>query len=267
MSSDESRPPSSSDRSPEEKAQFECLICGDRAFGKHYGVVACNGCKGFFRRSVWNANYYSCRFDRQCEITKDYRNICRYCRFHKCIAMGMNPNAVQNERDRNVTTKERKRVLPEVLFTELRGDMSIGAPSSVIKTDYDEAMSPVPYKRLIVVKQSLSPVPSVDAHPVALALMDIEANCNRQTDPFISYDEDNWPQLDIPLEVAFRHPTIVADRTELNYKPNRPASFSDVRGNWRRCFVLYVDWARSMKEFNELSFLDQVITVVYRNLT
>jgi hypothetical protein len=27
-----------------------CMICSDRASGFHYGVLACEGCKGFFKR-------------------------------------------------------------------------------------------------------------------------------------------------------------------------------------------------------------------------
>jgi len=38
-----------------------CSICGDRATGKHYGAASCDGCKGFFRRSVRKSHFYSCR--------------------------------------------------------------------------------------------------------------------------------------------------------------------------------------------------------------
>ncbi|XP_022699613.1 hepatocyte nuclear factor 4-gamma-like isoform X3 [Varroa jacobsoni] len=77
-----------------------CAICGDRATGKHYGASSCDGCKGFFRRSVRKNHVYSCRFDRNCVVDKDKRNQCRYCRLKKCFRAGMRKEAVQNERDR-----------------------------------------------------------------------------------------------------------------------------------------------------------------------
>ncbi|KAM4614410.1 hepatocyte nuclear factor 4-beta [Discoglossus pictus] len=77
-----------------------CSICGDRATGKHYGASSCDGCKGFFRRSVRKNHVYACRFSRQCVVDKDKRNQCRYCRLRKCFRAGMKKEAVQNERDR-----------------------------------------------------------------------------------------------------------------------------------------------------------------------
>ncbi|XP_037555405.1 hepatocyte nuclear factor 4-gamma-like isoform X2 [Dermacentor silvarum] len=80
-------------------SQF-CAICGDRATGKHYGAASCDGCKGFFRRSVRKNQRYSCSFNRSCVVDKDKRNRCRYCRLKKCFRAGMKKEAVQNERDR-----------------------------------------------------------------------------------------------------------------------------------------------------------------------
>ncbi|ESO82793.1 hypothetical protein LOTGIDRAFT_108689, partial [Lottia gigantea] len=77
-----------------------CAICGDRATGKHYGASSCDGCKGFFRRSVRKSHVYTCRFNRNCIVDKDKRNQCRYCRLRKCFRAGMKKEAVQNERDR-----------------------------------------------------------------------------------------------------------------------------------------------------------------------
>nr|XP_046242925.1 hepatic nuclear factor 4, beta isoform X5 [Scatophagus argus] len=82
-----------------DRGRLQCSICADRATGKHYGTSSCDGCKGFFRRSIRNNHVYSCRFNRQCTVDKDKRNQCRYCRLQKCFKAGMRKEAVQNERD------------------------------------------------------------------------------------------------------------------------------------------------------------------------
>ncbi|XP_034169206.2 peroxisome proliferator-activated receptor alpha a isoform X1 [Pangasianodon hypophthalmus] len=73
---------------------LECRICADRASGFHYGVHACEGCKGFFRRTIrLKLEYDKC--ERNCKIQKKNRNKCQYCRFHKCLAVGMSHNAIR----------------------------------------------------------------------------------------------------------------------------------------------------------------------------
>ncbi|CAI4230231.1 unnamed protein product [Auanema sp. JU1783] len=77
-----------------------CAICGDKATGKHYGAVSCDGCKGFFRRTIRKRHNYVCRFNHDCVVDKDKRNTCRKCRLDKCFRRGMRKEAVQAERDR-----------------------------------------------------------------------------------------------------------------------------------------------------------------------
>ncbi|XP_078115217.1 retinoic acid receptor RXR-gamma-B isoform X2 [Sander vitreus] len=68
--------------------------------GKHYGVYSCEGCKGFFKRTVRKDLTYTCRDMKECLIDKRQRNRCQYCRYQKCLAMGMKREAVQEERQR-----------------------------------------------------------------------------------------------------------------------------------------------------------------------
>ena len=58
-----------------------CTICGDKASGKHYGVYSCEGCKGFFKRTVRKELTYACRENRNCTIDKRQRNRCQFCRY------------------------------------------------------------------------------------------------------------------------------------------------------------------------------------------
>uniref|UniRef100_A0A673XCR4 Nuclear receptor subfamily 2, group C, member 2 n=1 Tax=Salmo trutta TaxID=8032 RepID=A0A673XCR4_SALTR len=75
-----------------------CVVCGDKASGRHYGAVSCEGCKGFFKRSVRKNLTYSCRSNQDCVVNKHHRNRCQFCRLRKCLDMGMKMESVQSER-------------------------------------------------------------------------------------------------------------------------------------------------------------------------
>ncbi|XP_076837233.1 nuclear receptor subfamily 2 group F member 6a isoform X1 [Brachyhypopomus gauderio] len=76
----------------------DCVVCGDKSSGKHYGVFTCEGCKSFFKRSVRRNLTYTCRSNRDCQIDQHHRNQCQYCRLKKCFRVGMRKEAVQRGR-------------------------------------------------------------------------------------------------------------------------------------------------------------------------
>jgi hypothetical protein len=89
-----------------------CAVCGDRASGKHYGVLSCDGCRGFFKRSIRLVTYsasspterrpnslslrfrgnmeYVCKESQKCVIDVSRRNQCQSCRLRKCLEVKMN---------------------------------------------------------------------------------------------------------------------------------------------------------------------------------
>ena len=74
-------------------AQIEiipCKVCGDKSSGVHYGVITCEGCKGFFRRSQSSGVVnYQCPRQKNCVVDRVNRNRCQSCRLQKCLALGM----------------------------------------------------------------------------------------------------------------------------------------------------------------------------------
>lgn len=99
---------------PSKSLNIECRVCGDKASGFHYGVHACEGCKGFFRRTIRLKLVYD-RCERLCKIQKKNRNKCQYCRFEKCLSVGMSHNAIRFGR---MPRSEKAKLTAEILTSE-----------------------------------------------------------------------------------------------------------------------------------------------------
>ncbi|XP_050669200.1 probable nuclear hormone receptor HR3 isoform X2 [Leptidea sinapis] len=96
------------------RAQIEiipCKVCGDKSSGVHYGVITCEGCKGFFRRSQSTVVNYQCPRNKACVVDRVNRNRCQYCRLQKCLKLGMSRDAVKFGR---MSKKQREKVQEEV---------------------------------------------------------------------------------------------------------------------------------------------------------
>ncbi|XP_051835582.1 steroidogenic factor 1 [Antechinus flavipes] len=82
-----------------------CPVCGDKVSGYHYGLLTCESCKGFFKRTVQNNKHYTCTESQNCKIDKTQRKRCPYCRFQKCLTVGMRLEAVRADRMRGGRNK------------------------------------------------------------------------------------------------------------------------------------------------------------------
>ncbi|XP_055984069.1 thyroid hormone receptor alpha isoform X2 [Sorex fumeus] len=104
----------------------QCVVCGDKATGYHYRCITCEGCKGFFRRTIQKNLHptYSCKYDSCCVIDKITRNQCQLCRFKKCIAVGMAMDLVLDDSKRvakrRLIEQNRERRRKEEMFRSLQ---------------------------------------------------------------------------------------------------------------------------------------------------
>ncbi|KAM8830779.1 nuclear receptor subfamily 1 group D member 1-like [Synchiropus picturatus] len=120
-----------------------CKVCGDVASGFHYGVHACEGCKGFFRRSIQqNINYKMCVKNQNCLIMRMNRNRCQHCRFKKCLSVGMSRDAVRFGR---IPKREKQRLLEEMqsYMNEMAASEARSAAGSAVTDAAKEAVGAI----------------------------------------------------------------------------------------------------------------------------
>lgn len=83
-----------------------CRVCGNTASGLHFGVNTCEACNEFFRRSLKRGATYYCSKNRECQVYGKKRNACSFCRYQRCVEMGMSRDAIKTGRYSHKTRTE-----------------------------------------------------------------------------------------------------------------------------------------------------------------
>ncbi|XP_073903755.1 nuclear receptor subfamily 1 group I member 3 isoform X2 [Castor canadensis] len=150
-----------------------CVVCGDRATGYHFHALTCEGCKGFFRRTVNKSTGPTCSFAGSCEVSKTQRRHCPACRLRKCINAGMrkdmilSADALALRRARQA--QRRAQQTPIQLSKEQKELVQIllGAHTRHVSTMFDQFVQFRPPAHLFSHHQPLppwAPVPPLLAH-------------------------------------------------------------------------------------------------------
>ncbi|XP_034475529.1 nuclear hormone receptor FTZ-F1-like, partial [Drosophila innubila] len=167
-----------------------CPVCGDKVSGYHYGLLTCESCKGFFKRTVQNKKVYTCIAERTCHIDKTQRKRCPYCRYQKCLDVGMKLEAVRADRMRGGRNKfgpmykrDRARKLQvmrqrQLALQALRSSMGSGEKQTTLLPGCQQSYSNMNLKQEIQIPQISSLTQSPDSSPshIAVALGQVNAS-------------------------------------------------------------------------------------------
>uniref|UniRef100_A0A0N5C8Y0 Nuclear receptor domain-containing protein n=1 Tax=Strongyloides papillosus TaxID=174720 RepID=A0A0N5C8Y0_STREA len=216
----------------------KCRVCGDSPARMHYGVPTCFGCKGFFRRTLKRTKDYVCRYQGTCIVDRHERNSCRFCRFKKCLEVGMDPKAVRPDRDMSL----------KGAFAKSRKSLK----SQNNLTDHSSTEDEFNISNSKIVKKSewIHKIPS-DMRQLLNYLVKIESmTTNGDSSDF---GVNLYPLSYSSIRSVLEDPSIlVGKRTEMKYQTTSQVRSEEIRAVAHRNLIDIIDWVEQLSHVMDI---------------
>ncbi|KAL3116030.1 hypothetical protein niasHT_007330 [Heterodera trifolii] len=231
------------------KSFDNCRVCGDGPARMHYGVPTCFGCKGFFRRTLKRTKEYTCRYSGNCVVDRYERNSCRFCRFKRCLEVGMDPKAVRPDRDAAGRTHPIRRRVSRNAFLGTNGELPLGDSESAETGGTggtDEWIRKLP----------------VEMRTLLIQFMNIDATVSHG-DANEKKPTDIYPLPFHTLRQMFEDPGCLdGKRTEIRYEPYRQVEPDELAALAHRRLVATVDTIEHFCALMDLHNIKDRLTLV-----